>query len=119
MVKQKRNNDEQPFQTQPVENEDGGETSGQQADCYEGLVTKRRKVRAIQDEHSKFQEKWKEEFAFVLHGTNSLCLICQKVCSGFKRGNLERHVRTTHPNFNKMYPPGSNLRKDKLNNLLP
>ena len=117
MVKQKHNNDEQPSQTGPVENEDGGETSGQQTDCYEGQVTKKRKVRAIQDEHRKFQEKWTEEFAFVLHGTNSLCLICQKVCSGFRRENLERHLRMTHPNFNKMYPPGSNLMKNKIEQL--
>ncbi len=116
VVKQKRNSDKQPSQTRPVEKEDEGETSGQQGDC-EGQVTKKRKVQAIQDEHRKYQEKWTEEFAFVLHDTNSLCLICQKVCSGFKRGNLERHLKTTHPNFNKTYPPGSSMRKNKIERL--
>ena len=78
------------------ESTDGGETSGQSTNKNTSQACKKRKVRPIQDEHRKFQEKWTEEYFFVLHDTNPVCLICQKECSGFKRGNLERHFRTTH-----------------------
>lgn len=94
--------------------EDAGEgTSGQTA----GVPSKKRKIRAIQDEHRKFQEKWTDEFVFVLHGSNPLCLICKQTRSGFKRSNLERHFQTTHPKFNGTYPPGSELRKRKIEQL--
>ncbi len=85
--------------------------------CGESTPAKKRKVRALQDEHRKFQEKWTDEFLFVLHGSNPLCLLCKQTRSGFKRSNLERHFQTTHTKFNESYPPGSELRKRKIEQL--
>ncbi len=85
--------------------------------CGESTPAKKRKVRALQDEHRKFQEKWTDEFLFVLHGSNPLCLLCKQTRSGFKRSNLERHFQTTHTQFNESYPPGSELRKRKIEQL--
>ena len=76
------------------------EDKNQQEDIGEGTgretagVIKKRKIRSIQDEHRKFQEKWTDEFLFVLHGMNPLCLICKQTRAGFKRSNLERHFKT-------------------------
>ncbi len=85
--------------------------------CGESTPAKKRKVRALQHEHRKFQEKWTDEFLFVLHGSNPLCLLCKQTRSGFKRSNLERHFQTTHTQFNESYPPGSELRKRKIEQL--
>ncbi|MBN3315765.1 GT2D2 protein, partial [Atractosteus spatula] len=79
------------------------------------LLAKRE--RSIHDEHRKFQDNWTDEFLFVLHGTNPLCLICHKTCSGFKRCNLECHFQTMHTKFNDTFPPGSNIRKNKIEQL--
>lgn len=82
------------------------------------VPSKKRKVRSIQDEHRKFQEKWTDEFLFVLHGTNPLCLICKQTSACFKRSNLERHFKTAHQTFNQSYPPGSELRTRKITQLI-
>ncbi len=79
-----------------------------------GVQSKKRKVRSIQDEHRKFQDKWTDEFLFVLHSMNPLCLLCKETRACFKRSNLERHFKTAHPKFNESYPPGSELRKRKI-----
>uniref|UniRef100_H2ZW76 DUF4371 domain-containing protein n=1 Tax=Latimeria chalumnae TaxID=7897 RepID=H2ZW76_LATCH len=49
----------------------------------------------------KFQEKWTDEFFFVLNeiSMKPVCLICQKTRSAFKRSNLERHHTTVHAGF--------------------
>lgn len=99
---------------QTTQNSDAGEGTSEQA---AGAPFKKRKVRTIQDEHRKFQEKWTDEFLFVLHGSNPLCLLCKQTRSGFKRSNLERHFQTTHPKFNETYAPGSELRRRKIEQL--
>ncbi len=53
----------------------------------------------------------------MLHVSNPLCLLCKQTRSGFKRSNLERHFQTTHTKFNESYPPGSELRKRKIEQL--
>lgn len=85
--------------------------------CGESTPAKKRKVRVIQDEHRKFQQKWTEEFLFVLHGSNPLCLLCKQTRSGFKRSNLERHFQTMHTKFNESYPRQSEIRKRKIEQL--
>jgi len=55
---------------------------------------------------------WIEEFFFVFHGSNPLCLLCKQTCSGFKRS-----FQTTHPQFNESYPPGRVIRKRKIEQL--
>uniref|UniRef100_H3AR21 SPIN-DOC-like zinc-finger domain-containing protein n=1 Tax=Latimeria chalumnae TaxID=7897 RepID=H3AR21_LATCH len=81
---------------------------------------KRRKVRALKDENCKFQEKWTDEFFFVLNeiSMKPVCLICQQTGSAFKRSNLEWHHTTVHAGFSEKYPPGSNLRKNKIEQLV-
>lgn len=76
--------------------------------------SKKRKIRSIQDEHRKFQDKWTDKFLFVLHGMNPLCLISKQTCVGFKQSNLECHFKTVHPQFNESYPSGSELRKKRI-----
>ncbi|XP_064421803.1 inactive cell surface hyaluronidase CEMIP2-like [Latimeria chalumnae] len=80
---------------------------------------KRRKVRALEDKNCKFQEKWTDEFFFVLKeiSMKPVCLICQQTGSAFKCSNLERHHTTVHAGFSEKYPPGSNLRKNKIEQL--
>ena len=103
-----------------VEKERG---ENQHADPGEGTSSqtesqsKKRKVRSIQDEHRKFQDKWTDEFLFVLHNTTPLCLLCNETRACFKRSNLERHFKTAHPQFNENYPPDSEVRKNKITQL--
>lgn len=98
------------------QHEDTGEgTSRQTAGVT--LPNKKRKIRSIQGEHRKFQDKWTDKFLFVLHSMNPLCLICKQTRAGFKRGNLVRHFKTVHPKCNESYPPGSELRKKKITQL--
>uniref|UniRef100_H3AYD7 Uncharacterized protein n=1 Tax=Latimeria chalumnae TaxID=7897 RepID=H3AYD7_LATCH len=66
-----------------------------------------------------FQEKWTDEFFFVLNeiSMKPVFLICQQTGSAFKRSNLEQHYTTVHAGFSEKYPPGSNLRKNKIEQL--
>ncbi|XP_063610390.1 general transcription factor II-I repeat domain-containing protein 2A-like [Penaeus indicus] len=120
IIKRKHTKEDESREIRPSTSEscaiDGGKTCGELASSSKGQ-SKKRKTRPIQDEHRKFNDAWTEEFLFVAQGTNSLCLICQKLCSGFKRGNLERHLRTTHASFNQTFPLKSNLRKKKIEEL--
>lgn len=99
---------------QMTQNSDAGEGTREQT---AGAQLKKRKVRAIQDEYRKFQDKWTDDFLFVLHGSNPLCLLCNQTRSGFKRSNLERHFQTTHPKFYETYAPGNELRRRKIEQL--
>uniref|UniRef100_H3ANB4 Uncharacterized protein n=1 Tax=Latimeria chalumnae TaxID=7897 RepID=H3ANB4_LATCH len=67
-----------------------------------------------------FQEKWTDELFFVLHeiSMKPICLICQQTGSAFKCSNLERHHTTVHAGFSEKYLPGSNLRKNKIEQLV-
>uniref|UniRef100_H3AYD8 Uncharacterized protein n=1 Tax=Latimeria chalumnae TaxID=7897 RepID=H3AYD8_LATCH len=48
-----------------------------------------------------FQEKWTDEFFFVLNeiSMKPVFLICQQTGSAFKRSNLEQHYTTVHAGF--------------------
>uniref|UniRef100_A0A3Q3X6Y0 IRG-type G domain-containing protein n=1 Tax=Mola mola TaxID=94237 RepID=A0A3Q3X6Y0_MOLML len=85
------------------QHEDAGEGTSRQAAAVQ---SKKRKVRGIQDEHRKYQEKWTDKFLFVLHGMTPLCLICRQTRACFKRSSLEHHFKKAHPKFNESYPPG-------------
>ncbi|KAL4104036.1 hypothetical protein QTP88_019349 [Uroleucon formosanum] len=43
-----------------------------------------------------------------------VCLLCRDTLSIFKRGNIERHYRTKHADFDSKFPTHSSLRQDKL-----
>lgn len=98
-------------QTQRDERNRGREREDQYADPEEGTSShtesqnKKRKARSIQDEHRKFQDTWTDEFLFVLHNTAPLCLLCNETRACFKRSNLERHLKTAHPQFNVKNTP--------------
>ncbi|KAF0751864.1 zinc finger BED domain-containing protein 5-like [Aphis craccivora] len=46
-----------------------------------------------------------------------ICLICQLTISTTKKGNLERHFRTTHSKFDIDFPPKTEVRKKQLEKL--
>ncbi|XP_022162363.1 general transcription factor II-I repeat domain-containing protein 2-like [Myzus persicae] len=61
-----------------------------------------------------FNQKWELEFFFVDIKDKCVCLLCRDTLSIFKRGNIERHYRTKHADFDLKFPTDSSLRKDKL-----
>ncbi|KAF7650099.1 hypothetical protein LDENG_00131240 [Lucifuga dentata] len=46
-----------------------------------------------------------------------VCLICQSIIAIPKKGNVERHFRTVHKNYDTDFPPKSELRKRKVREL--
>jgi len=101
------------------ENEEaGGIVAGTSRDMEEE-PRKKRKVRPLEAENRQFQEKWTEDFLFVPNesSTKALCLICTQTCAAFKRSNIERHFTKVHADFNDKYLPGTNLRKNKIEQL--
>ena len=74
--------------------------------------------RKLADEHRVFQEKWEEEFAFVEINNKPVCLLCQRPIAAAKRDNIKRHHTTLHGDFADEYPPGTNIRKDKIRSLI-
>ncbi|XP_008185363.1 SCAN domain-containing protein 3-like [Acyrthosiphon pisum] len=61
-----------------------------------------------------FNQEWELEFFFVDIKGKCVCLICRDTLSIFKRGNIERHYRTKHADFDLKFPTHSSLRQDKL-----
>lgn len=64
-----------------------------------------------------FHWEWEEEFFFTMSYSKCVCLICQSAIAIPKKGNVERHYRTVHKNYDTYYPPKSDLRKTKLKEL--
>uniref|UniRef100_A0A3P8TSU5 DUF4371 domain-containing protein n=1 Tax=Amphiprion percula TaxID=161767 RepID=A0A3P8TSU5_AMPPE len=62
--------------------------------------------RKLCDEHRTFQQSWEEEFAFVEKQSIS------------KRTNLQRHQDSCHKDFKVDFPPGGNIRKDRICSLI-
>ncbi|MEQ2297922.1 hypothetical protein AMECASPLE_039670 [Ameca splendens] len=85
VVKNTEDNDSEDEEDEIQHEDDAGEGTSRQVHIH----NKKRKVRRIQDEHRKCQDKWTDEFLFVLHGKNPLGLICKQTRAGFKRSNLE------------------------------
>ena len=46
-----------------------------------------------------------------------MCLLCNEVNAVAKEYNLRRHYTTTHETFDANYPPGSDLRKERIKKL--
>ncbi|XP_050065732.1 general transcription factor II-I repeat domain-containing protein 2A-like [Aphis gossypii] len=61
-----------------------------------------------------FNQEWELEFFFVDIKGKCVCLLCRDTLSIFKRGNIERHYRTKHADFDLKFPTDSSLRQDKL-----
>ncbi|XP_051784546.1 general transcription factor II-I repeat domain-containing protein 2-like [Erpetoichthys calabaricus] len=73
--------------------------------------TKKRKVDA---ESRTFQEKWTDNYFFIMQKEKPLCLICLETISVLKVYNLKRHYNTKHANYNSYK---DKLRTDKIQNL--
>ena len=75
------------------------------------------KKRKIDSENRKFMNEWTELYCFILPervGAIPVCLICNSTVAIIKSGNLKRHYETTHKDFHTKFPPGSEVRKNKL-----
>lgn len=65
-----------------------------------------------------FNNDWEEEFFFCMVKDKRICIICCTSVAIPKRGNLERHHKTVHKNYEKDFPPQSELRKRKVSDLI-
>lgn len=79
------------------------------------------KRRKIDFENRIFNEKWTEEFFFVLplhKNAKPTCLICHETVAVCKVANISRHYETKHlKRYDKDFPKGSSLRIEKVNAL--
>lgn len=64
-----------------------------------------------------FHAEWEEEFFFTMSYSKCVCLICQTSIAIPKKGNVERHFRTLHKNYDSDFPAKSELRKTKVREL--
>ncbi len=64
-----------------------------------------------------FNNEWEEEFIFTMNMNKCVCLICNTIISLPKRGNLQRHFKSLHENFDRDFPLNSLIRKDKVKKL--
>ncbi|RXM98498.1 General transcription factor II-I repeat domain-containing protein 2B [Acipenser ruthenus] len=70
----------------------------------------------VDSENRAFNPNWTADFLFIMPSylnAKPLCLICQTTVAV----NLKRHFESKHSNFNTAYPPGSVLRRDKIESL--
>lgn len=75
------------------------------------------KKRKVDSENRKFLTEWTEQYCFTLPdrpGAVPVCLICNKTVALVKSANLKRHYETTHQQFHKNFPLGSEARQEKL-----
>lgn len=64
-----------------------------------------------------FHTEWEVDFFFTMSFSKCVCLICQSVIAIPKKGNVERHFRTVHKNYDTDFPPKSELRRRKVKEL--
>ncbi len=76
------------------------------------------KQRKVDSENRAFQAAWTDNFLFVMtRGDRPVCLICNEIIAVLKQSNLKRHFDKKHGTFNDQFPPGSQIRKDKVASL--
>ncbi|MGH0136969.1 UNVERIFIED_CONTAM: hypothetical protein FKN15_071072 [Acipenser sinensis] len=74
----------------------------------------------VDSENRAFNPNWTADFLFIMPShlnAKPLCLICQTTVAVSKVANIKRHFESKHNNFNTAYPPGSVLRRDKIESL--
>uniref|UniRef100_A0A6P7FK02 General transcription factor II-I repeat domain-containing protein 2-like isoform X1 n=1 Tax=Diabrotica virgifera virgifera TaxID=50390 RepID=A0A6P7FK02_DIAVI len=64
-----------------------------------------------------FHSEWEEQYFFTEVKDKNVCLLCNTSVSVAKKGNIERHHKTVHSNFEKSFPLHSAARKEKLKQL--
>ncbi|XP_056642617.1 general transcription factor II-I repeat domain-containing protein 2-like [Diorhabda sublineata] len=72
------------------------------------------KKRKVDTDGRHFQEKWTEEFFFILHNGKPICLLCNESISVMKEFNIKRHYSTKHATQHSLT---GQLRTDKIQKL--
>lgn len=73
------------------------------------------KYRKVDQERRIFQEKWTEEYFFVMFREKPICLICNEAVAVLKEYNLRRHYLTKH--LEKYGKVTGQLRSDNIEKL--
>ena len=64
-----------------------------------------------------FHTEWEVDFFFTMSFSKCVCLICHSTIAVPKKGNVERLFRTVLGRYDTDFPPKSELRKRKVNEL--
>lgn len=83
-------------------------------------VRRRQTTKMAEAKRSKtynFHNEWEEDYFFVYSNAKSICLICNASVAIPKKGNLERHFKTVHKNYDTDFPVKTALRTRKLQEL--
>ncbi|XP_072380584.1 zinc finger BED domain-containing protein 5-like [Diabrotica undecimpunctata] len=72
---------------------------------------------AKKSKRNHFHNAWEEEFLFTIVKDKCVCLVCRSSVALSKRGNLERHYKTLHENYENDFPQNSLFRKRKVQDL--
>lgn len=64
-----------------------------------------------------FNTDWEESYCFVDLKDKCICLLCRSIIAMPKKYNVERHFQTMHATFDANYPPKSEVRKKRINQL--
>lgn len=72
------------------------------------------KKRKVDTEGRQFQEKWTEEFFFILHNGKPICLLCNESISVMTEFNIKRFYLTKHATLHSLT---GQLRTDKIQKL--
>ena len=73
--------------------------------------------RKIDSECRTYKEEWKQRYAFILPAfinAKPTCLICNEAVAVCKEYNIRRHHETKHGQFKNAYPPGTEVRTNKI-----
>lgn len=74
------------------------------------------KKRKVDTECRQFQDKWTDEYFFILHSGKPMCLLCNETISVLKEYNMKRHYSSKHfAQYNSLM---GQLRKDKIKKLI-
>lgn len=73
------------------------------------------KYRKVDQERRTFQEKWTQEYLFVIYKEKPICLICNESVAVLKEYNLKRHYNTKH--LQKYESLTGQLRSDRIEKL--
>lgn len=72
------------------------------------------KRRKVDMECRQFQERWTDEYFFIMHNGKPICLLCNESISVLKEYNMKRHYSSKHTTQHTLT---GQLRKDKIQKL--
>lgn len=76
------------------------------------------KKRKLIDECRVFQDKWTDNYFFVLRNEKAVCLICSEIVSVLKEYNLKRHYSTKHSQYGSLVGRPREEKVEKLRKAL-